>query len=76
LLQQPVRTARGDKLVYTSADQKFVLSGAPARLPQVEDAQHGITRGDQLVFYRNDNRVLVESAGSDRTLTETRVKPK
>ena len=76
LLQQPARTGRGDRLAYTSADQKFVLTGGPARLPQVEDAQHGITRGDRLVFFRNDERVLVESAGADRALTETRIKPK
>src|SRR5207245_11509053 len=76
LLQQPARTGRGDRLAYTSADQKFVLTGGPARLPQVEDAQHGITRGDRLVFFRNDERVLVESAGPDRALSETRIKPK
>ena len=76
LLQQAARTGRGDRLAYTSADQKFVLTGGPARLPQVEDAQHGITRGDRLVFFRNDERVLVESAGADRALTETRIKPK
>jgi len=29
VLTQPTRHATGDRLVYTSADEKFVLTGGP-----------------------------------------------
>src|SRR4029078_12034237 len=47
LLSEPNRVAKGDRLVYTSADQKAVLTGASAR---VEDAEQGTTTGEELTF--------------------------
>lgn len=74
-LTQPGRRGTGDKLVYTDSDQKFVLTGSENEQPQVSDVQHGITRGDRLIFFRGaDNRVLVESTGVERAYTQTRVK--
>src|ERR1051326_4399349 len=74
-LTQPGRRGTGEKLVYTDSDQKFVLTGTENEQPQVTDVQHGITRGDRLIFFRGaDNRVLVESTGVERAYTQTRVK--
>ncbi len=54
---EPTRHATGDRLVYTSADDKFVLTGGP---PSIFDAERGKITGDSLTFYRHDDRVLVE----------------
>lgn len=64
------RRAVGEKLVYTAQDSTFVLTGGP---PTITDAEHGTIRGDSLTFYSRDDRVVVESAGSSRTVTRTRI---
>lgn len=70
VIQQPNRRATGQKLVYTAQDGRFVLTGGP---PMVADAEHGTIRGDSLTFYSRDDRVVVESTNSSRTVTRTRV---
>ena len=70
VIQQTDRRATGEKLVYTAADSKFVLTGGP---PTISDAERGSIRGDSLTFYTRDDRVLVESKDSSRTVTHTRV---
>jgi lipopolysaccharide export system protein LptA len=70
IIQQTNRRATGDRLVYTAADGKFVLTGGP---PMVADAEHGTIRGDSLTFYSHDDRIVVESKESSRTVTHTRV---
>lgn len=69
-IQQTNRRATGDRLVYTAADGKFVLTGGP---PMVADAEHGTIKGDSLTFYSHDDRIVVESKESSRTVTRTRV---
>jgi lipopolysaccharide export system protein LptA len=69
-IQETGRRATGEKLVYTAADAKFVLTGGP---PMVADATHGTIRGDSLTFYSHDDRIVVESKQSSRTVTHTRV---
>lgn len=69
LIQEPNRRAQGDRLVYTAAEQKFVLSGGS---PSIFDAEHGTTTGDSLTFFSRDDRVLVEGKTSP-TVTQTRV---
>ena len=68
--RQADRRATGEKLVFTAADGRFVLTGGP---PSISDAEHGAIRGDSLTFYSHDDRVLVESKDSSRTVTRTRV---
>ena len=68
--RQADRRATGEKLVFTAADGRFVLTGGP---PSISDAEHGVIRGDSLTFYSHDDRVLVESKDSSRTVTRTRV---
>ena len=70
--QQPNRKAEGQKLVYTAADDKFVLTGGP---PSIFDAEHGKITGVSLTFFGRDDRVLVEGEASSPVVTTTRVAP-
>jgi len=67
---QPARRATGDRLVYTAADDKFVLTGGP---PSIFDAEHGKITGDSLTLYRTDDRVIVDGNSKSPAVTETRV---
>jgi lipopolysaccharide export system protein LptA len=69
-VQQPNRRAEGEKLVYTVADDKFVLTGGP---PSIFDAEQGKITGVSLTFFRRDDRVLVEGEASIPVVTQTRV---
>ncbi len=70
VIKQPTRHATGDRLVYTSADDKFVLTGGP---PSIFDAEQGKTTGNSLTFYRHDDRVLVEGRTTSPAVTRTQV---
>jgi len=70
VIQQPKRRAEGQTLVYTAADDKFVLSGGP---PSIFDAEQGKITGVSLTFFRRDDRVLVEGEAGSPVVTTTRV---
>jgi lipopolysaccharide export system protein LptA len=70
VIQQTNRRAEGQKLVYTAAEDKFVLTGGP---PSIFDAEHGKITGVSLTFFRRDDRVLVEGEASTPVVTQTRV---
>ncbi|MGC1449490.1 MAG: LptA/OstA family protein [Candidatus Sulfotelmatobacter sp.] len=70
VIQQPSRRAEGQKLVYTAADDKFVLTGGP---PSIFDAEQGKITAVSLTFFRRDDRVLVEGETSTPVVTQTRV---
>jgi lipopolysaccharide export system protein LptA len=70
VVQQPRRRADGQNLVYTAADDKFVLTGGP---PSIFDAEQGKITGVSLTFFRRDDRVLVEGEASTPVVTQTRV---
>ena len=70
LVSQPGRQATGDHLVYTAAEDKFVLTGGP---PSIFDAEHGKITGVSLTFFRRDDRVLVEGNKTSPAVTQTRV---
>jgi lipopolysaccharide export system protein LptA len=70
VIQQPGRRAEGQTLVYTAADDKFVLTGGP---PSIFDAERGKITGVSLTFFRGDDRVLVEGEASTPVVTQTRV---
>ncbi len=61
VIEEPSRKATGQKLVYTSAEGKFVLTGGP---PVITDAEHGRITGQSLTFYSRDDRVLVEGSAA------------
>ncbi len=69
-IQEPNRRATGEKLVYTAAEGKFVLTGGP---PSIFDAERGKITGGSLTFYNRDDRVVVESSNSSPTVTQTRI---
>jgi len=70
VLTEPGRRGTGENLLYTVADDRFVLTGGP---PSIFDAEHGKITGVSLTFYRRDDRVLVEGNNTFPTVTHTRV---
>jgi lipopolysaccharide export system protein LptA len=70
VVQQPTRRAEGQTLVYTAADDKFVLTGGA---PSIFDAERGKITGVSLTFFRADDRVLVEGKASTPVVTQTRM---
>jgi lipopolysaccharide export system protein LptA len=70
VITQPDRRGTGDNLLYTAANDSFVLTGGP---PSIFDAEHGKITGVSLTFYRRDDRVLVEGSNLSPTVTHTRV---
>ena len=70
VIQQPHRRAEGQRLVYTAAEDKFVLTGGS---PSIFDAEQGKITGVSLTFFRRDDRVLVEGEASAPVVTTTRV---
>ncbi len=70
VVQQPTRHANGQELVYTAAEDRFVLTGGP---PSIFDAEQGKITGVSLTFFRRDDRVLVEGGASTPVVTQTRV---
>jgi lipopolysaccharide export system protein LptA len=74
VIAQPRRHATGDRLVYTAAEDKFVLTGGSSGgTPSIFDAERGKITGDSLTFYRHDDRVLVEGKETSPTVTRTQV---
>ena len=69
VIQEPKRRAEGQKLLYTPAEDKFVLTGGP---PSIFDAEQGKITGVSLTFFRRDDRVLVEGEAGSAVVT-TRV---
>ena len=70
VVTQPTRRANGERLVYTAADDKYVLTGGS---PSIFDAERGKITGNSLTFYRHDDRVLVEGQETNPTVTKTQV---
>jgi lipopolysaccharide export system protein LptA len=70
MILQPGRRATGDQLVYTTSDDKFVLTGGS---PSIFDAEQGKITGVSLTLFRHDGRVVVEGNNTSPTVTQTRV---
>jgi lipopolysaccharide export system protein LptA len=70
VITEPNRRGTGDKLTYTAADDKFVLTGGP---PSIFDAEHGKITGVSLTLYRRSDRVVVEGDSSSPAVTQTQV---
>jgi lipopolysaccharide export system protein LptA len=69
VVTEPNRRAVGDRLVYTTDDTRYYLTG---KSPSIFDAEHGTVWGDSLTFYNRDDRVLVESKRTSPTITRAR----
>ena len=73
-LQEPGRSGQGEHLVYTAAEQKYVLTGTESNPSSIFDAEHGNVTGASLTFFFHDDRVLVSSVSNSRSITTTRIK--
>jgi len=71
VLTQPGRKGEGEKLVYTSAEGRYVLTGTAANPPRISDVAHGTTTGAALIFNDQDDSVEV-SGGQSAAVTRTR----
>ena len=70
VLDQPGRSATGDKLIYTAQDGNFTLTGAGPTQPRIVDQIHGTVTGASLIFNSRDDSVRV-SGGQSRASTDT-----
>jgi lipopolysaccharide export system protein LptA len=70
VVTQPTRHASGDKLTYTSEDDRFILTGGP---PSIFDAERGKITGVSLTLFRRDDRVIVDGSSSLPAVANTRV---
>lgn len=76
-LEQPGRKGSGDRLVYTSDDRTFVLTGTKTVPPKVVDEAQGTVTGATLRFRSGDDSVEVLSGdGAPKVRTETRMNQK
>lgn len=72
-IEQGGRKAIGNKLAYTAADEKMVLTGTPEKLPSIFDAERGQISGDSLTFFTHDGRVLVGRGETSKTEIPNRI---
>jgi lipopolysaccharide export system protein LptA len=72
-IEQGGRKATGNKLMYTAAEEKMVLTGTPEKLPSIFDAERGQISGDSLTFFTHDGRVLVGGGETSKTETPNRI---
>lgn len=75
-LNQPGRRAIGDKLVYTAADQTYVLTGTPSVPPRLIDESRGTITGTSLLFHGSDDSVEILGGDGQRVQTQTRLRTK
>jgi lipopolysaccharide export system protein LptA len=61
LIVQPGRRGTGERLVYTAADGRYVLTGGPGQPPRIVDSQKGTTTGVALIFKSADDSVEVSN---------------
>ncbi len=74
ILQEPGRKATGDRIVYTTADETYVLTGTKADPPRLEDETRGSVTGAQLRFVRGDESVEVVGGDGGRVRSEPRAR--
>jgi lipopolysaccharide export system protein LptA len=68
------RRGTGERLVYSSETDEYVLTGSAGEPPRMTDPARGTVTGDSLIFNSRDDSVSIEGGGR-KTLTET-VAPK
>ena len=79
-LEQPGRKATGERLVYTAADQTFVLTGTASNPPRMVDQLQGSVTGASLRFTNGEDSVVVSGTadGSEnrRVHSEAKIRGK
>ena len=79
VLDESGRRATGDQIVYTAADETFLLTGTAQTPPRITDESGTVVTGTSLRFRRGDNSVVVSGRNANgsetrRVHTETRIK--
>jgi lipopolysaccharide export system protein LptA len=62
-----VRTGTGSRMTYFSADERYLMVGAPVRV--VEECR--LTTGKTLTFFRSTDRIMVDGNEEIRTQTKS-----
>jgi lipopolysaccharide export system protein LptA len=65
------RTGTADHCEYWTSNSKVILSGGS---PELKDSYKGVTRGHQLTYFGDDDRLLVD--GLEKKLAFTEMKKK
>ena len=71
LPENRTRTSNAEHCEYWAKDEKVVLNGGN---PQMKDSFKGITRGQQLTYYNDDDRLIVDGADKKRAYTQMKMK--
>jgi lipopolysaccharide export system protein LptA len=65
------RRGTGERLVYSSQTDEYVLTGTAADPPKMTDAARGTVTGDSLIFNSRDDSVSIEGGGRKTTTVTT-----
>lgn len=71
-VDQDGRKGLGERLVYTAADGKFVLSGKGGAPARITDGQRGTVTGASLIFTNRGDSVVVDG-GTTRAVIDTQI---
>jgi len=71
VLTEPRRKTTGDRLTYTSADEKYLVTGRPVK---IEDECSGTTEGRSLTYLKGADRIVIDGSEQIRTRTQGRAK--
>lgn len=68
---RPARRGYAEEAEYLSGEEKVTLRGG---LPTIEQPDRGFTRGTELTYHMDDDRLLVSGQAGARSLTHQRLK--
>jgi lipopolysaccharide export system protein LptA len=80
-MEQPGRNGTGEQLLYTAANNDYILTGTTSVLPHIVDAQQGNITGTTLLFSNAGSTIVVSGnpaaprSKGGRVRTETHVSP-
>jgi LPS export ABC transporter protein LptC/lipopolysaccharide transport protein LptA len=66
-LTEQKRKTTGDRLTYTSADERYIVTGRPMK---IIDECDGVTEGRRLTYLKGADRIIVDGSEQMRTRTK------
>ena len=66
-LTEPRRKTTGDRLTYTSADERYIVTGRPMKI--IDDCD-GVTEGRRLTYLKGADRIIIDGSEQMRTRTK------
>jgi LPS export ABC transporter protein LptC/lipopolysaccharide transport protein LptA len=66
-LTEQRRKTTGDRLTYTSADERYIVTGRPMKI--IDDCD-GVTEGRRLTYLKGADRIIVDGSEQMRTRTK------